>query len=245
MAAAFRFGREAGPTAHTSLPQREIPSARSIHPREPGRAEERCVDANKGTKPPAPHHCVVGCEWLECAISRPRSAASRQRYPGAGNGARVISTAHVPNLAPLKRGSALPSTNPRHRQRPKAPRPQGPMGANSAAHHPSPPDDAVPWNNGRPSVSGSDAGRYFLYQCNLGNVRSATSQRTDSHTVPPPVQPRRRSRDCDTQHWIPGCSSEREREPLSVPSWQFPAERARPDGRACCLCWGGGTVIHS
>ena len=39
--------------------------------------------------------------------------------------------------------------------------------------------------------------------------------------------------------------SEREREPLSVPSWQFPAERARPDGRACCLCWGGGTVIHS
>lgn len=104
--------------------------------------------------------------------------------------------------APLKRGSALPSTNPRHRQRPKAPRPQGPMGANSAAHHPSPPDDAVPWNNGRPSVSGSDAGWYFLYQCNLGNVRSATSQRTDSHTVPPPVQPRRRSRDCDTQHWI-------------------------------------------
>jgi hypothetical protein len=48
---------------------------------------------------------------------------------------------------------------------------------------------------------GSNAGWYLLYQCNLGNVRSATSQRTDSTfygICATQAQPSCRSRDCDS-----------------------------------------------
>ena len=61
MAAAFRFGggREAGPTAHTSRPQREIPSARSIHPPIPESRGELRNDAWMPTRARSRPHRII------------------------------------------------------------------------------------------------------------------------------------------------------------------------------------------
>ena len=139
--------------------------------------------------------------------------------------------------APLKRGSALPSTNPRHRQRPKKPRPQGPKApwAPTAPHttrHP----QTTPYRGTTAARASAEATRGGIF---FTNATSGTSGRrprnarirTLSRLSRRLCNPSRRSRDCDTQDWIPvvsgnashylsllGSSRQSERDPTGGPA---------------------------